>query len=245
MAETRAYLEAVLSEGLELDLSEEVQRHLVQVLRFKPGQSFVAFDGRGDEFHAVLSEATRKRARVRIGERRIADRESPLRVVLAQAVGKGDRMDWAIQKAVELGVHAIVPILSDRCNVSIDRTRQEKRLAHWRGVIVSACEQSGRTRVPELADFAQFDHWLDRDDAPSRLLLDGGGTSLPAAVAEPSPFLSLTVGPEGGFSDRELELADNAGLARVRLGPRVLRTETAGAAAMAALQLLHGDWRAP
>ena len=242
MSLTRAYLEGPLAEGIEFELSAEVQRRLVQVLRMRAGDQFIAFDGQGGEFEATLSRVEKRTARAIIEQRIEADRESRLKITLAQSVGKGDRMDWAVQKAVETGASVVVPLLSERCNVSIDAPRQAKRLQHWQGVIVAACEQSGRTRLPELAAFTDFARWVAQDPAPVKLLLDASGEPLRQVLPEGLTDLSLTVGPEGGFSDDELAMARSAGFRIVRLGPRILRNETAGIAAISALQVLSGDW---
>lgn len=237
---TRIFVAAALNEGAQLALPEEAARHVAQVLRMRVGESLVLFNGEGGEYEAVIADADRKRVQVQIGPRRDLSREPKLRIVLAQCVSKGDRMDYSIQKAVELGVHRIVPLLSERSVVRVDAERWDKKLEHWRGVIVSACEQSGRTAIPVLDEVQKLDRWLSSAAVPLRLVLAPGGAALRSLT--PADEVAMIVGPEGGLSDNEVRLAEQQGCTRIGLGPRVLRTETAGVAAMAALQTLWGDF---
>ena len=238
---TRIFVDDVLAAGSERDLPDDAAHHLAQVLRARAGDALVLFDGRGGEYEAEILLAERRRVRVRITAHRAVDRESKLELRLAQCVSKGERMDYTLQKAVELGVAQLVPLLSARSVVKLDAERWDKKLEHWRGVIVSACEQSGRTRVPSLAPVQKLEHWLAAsDDGDLRLILaPGAGATLRTLPA--ASRISLLVGPEGGFSDDEVVLAQRHGFVALGLGPRVLRTETAGVAALAALQALHGD----
>lgn len=240
---TRIYLPLPLAEHTELALPEEAFRHLVQVLRMREGEAFVAFNGDGSEYEATLVNIAKRSASAALRERRTVDRESPLQLTLAQCVSKGERMEYTLQKAVELGVQRIQPLLSARSVVKLDGERWEKKLEHWRGIVVSACEQSGRTRLPELAPVQPLERWLPAStDTGLRLVLEptaerGLGSLAPAEAA------CLLVGPEGGLALEEIALAVRHGFTLVRTGPRVLRTETAGVAVMAALQALWGDWR--
>jgi 16S rRNA (uracil1498-N3)-methyltransferase len=240
---TRIHLPQPLAEGLELSLPEPAFRHLIQVLRLQSGENFIVFNGEGDEFPATLSEVGKKRATARIGARIAVDRESPLDLTLAQCVSKGDRMDYTIQKAVELGVTRIQPLLSARSVVRMDAERWDKKLEHWLGVIVSACEQSGRTRVPELRAVQSLPAWLGEGAHGTGVTLDPEGASSLRGLLVPEGPVTLLVGPEGGLGPEELQQAHRAGFVGVRMGPRVLRTETAGVAALAALQAHWGDWR--
>ncbi|AXQ29791.1 16S rRNA (uracil(1498)-N(3))-methyltransferase [Solimonas sp. K1W22B-7] len=238
----RIHLDPPLREDSEMPLPEEAFRHLVQVLRLREGEPFTVFCGDGGEYEATLSAVARRSATLRLGARREADRESPLLLTLAQCVSKGDRMDYTLQKAVELGVQRIQPLLSARSVVKLDGERWEKKLEHWRGVIVSACEQSGRTRLPELAAVQPLERWLPAcAEAGLRLTLDplaaGGIASLPTRTSA-----TLLIGPEGGLSEAEIRQAAAAGFQGLRVGPRILRTETAGVAVLAALQARFGDW---
>ncbi|WP_028080580.1 16S rRNA (uracil(1498)-N(3))-methyltransferase [Solimonas soli] len=245
MADSRIFIsDAELRSGASLRLPEGAFRHLVQVLRLRAGDSFIAFDGRGGEYRAELVEVGKREASAKLLAFDEVDRESPLDLTLAQCVSKGERMDYTLQKAVELGVTRIVPLLSSRSVVRLDAERWDKKLEHWRGIVVSACEQSGRTAVPPVADISALPAWFDAEGAHgTRLTLDPLAHHSLHQLPAPNGPLTLLVGPEGGLSDHELERARAAGYIGVRMGPRVLRTETAGVAALAALQAMWGDWR--
>ena len=243
MSQPRIHFPAPLQSDTTLTLPEDAYRHLVQVLRLRQNERFIAFDGRGGEYAAEIIEIGKREARARIGTFVDVARESPLDLTLAQCIAKGERMDYTLQKAVELGVTRIVPLLSSRSVVRLDTERMDKKLEHWRGVIVSACEQSGRTRVPQLADVEALPSWLDREDAHGeRLTLDPLAHHGLRELPPPRGPLTLLVGPEGGLSEHELHRAHEAGFTGIRMGPRVLRTETAGIAALAAMQAMWGDW---
>jgi len=241
---TRIFVADPLTEGASLALPDEAARHVGQVLRMRVGEPLVLFNGHGGEWPAAIETVERRSLTVRIGTHQPVDRESPLNITLAQCVSKGERMDYTIQKAVELGVSAIIPLVSSRSVVKLDEDRWEKKLDHWRGIILSACEQSGRTRVPTLAPVAKLERWLGESQTTpalgTKLVLAPGGTrslkALPSAASS-----TLLVGPEGGLSDAEITLAVRCGFEAIGLGPRILRTETAGVAALAALQVLWGD----
>ena len=245
MSESRVFLDAPLREGALVELPEGAFRHLVQVLRMQAGEALVVFNGQGGEYAAVLETVAKRGASLRVGAFRDVSRESALELVLVQGISKGEKMDWTVQKAVELGVSAIVPVVTERCNVHLDREREARRLDHWRGVMISACEQSGRTRVPVLHPVVKFGEWLERGGAAgTRLILDPLATrGLADAVIGAMGSISLVVGPEGGLSPDEIRTAQTAGCAGVRMGPRILRTETAGVAALAILQATTGDLR--
>lgn len=246
MTAPRVYLDAALSTDATIGLPEGPFRHLVQVLRLQAGDALVLFDGRGGEYDARLASVAKRSATVAVGAHRAVDRESALDLTLVQGISKGDRMDFTIQKAVELGVSRIAPITTERCNVHLDAERQEKRLEHWRGVIVSACEQSGRTRVPPLEPVRSLASWLGTAPQGARFVLDpkaDASLATAAATVADGDAMALIVGPEGGLSDAELQLAARHGVRGVRLGPRVLRTETAGIAALTVLQAVRGDLR--
>lgn len=241
MSEPRVHLDALLADGLLIDLPEGPFRHLVQVLRMGVGDAIRVFDGRGREFDARIESVAKRAASIRIGAARRVLAESPLDLTLAQAVSKGERMDYTLQKAVELGVRRIQPLITARSVVRLDAERSEKKMEHWRGVIASACEQCGRATLPELLPLLDLDHWLATSDAQSlRLTLDPEAISGIGGLAR-QERITLLVGPEGGLAPEELARARSAGFVGVRLGPRVLRTETTGVAALAALQTLWGD----
>lgn len=247
MTAPRVFVDQPLSSGATIDLPEGPFRHLVQVLRMQAGEALVLFDGRGGEYDARLESVAKRSATVAVGAHRPGDgAESTLDLTIVQGISKGDRMDFTIQKAVELGVRRIVPITTERCNVHLDAGRQDKRLDHWRGVIVSACEQSGRTRIPRLEPVRSFTSWLGTPDAAVRFVLDPLATESLAAAAGAiveGESVALGIGPEGGLSASEIRQAARADVRGVRLGPRVLRTETAGIAALAVLQATRGDLR--
>jgi 16S rRNA (uracil1498-N3)-methyltransferase len=240
---SRVHLDRPLVAGAEVELPENAHRHLVQVLRLRIGERFTVFDGRGQEAEAVLTAADRRHSRARLGTISRPARESPLAISLLQGVSKGERMDLTLQKAVELGVQRILPLRSERSVVKLDAERWEKKQAHWQGIVVSACEQSGRVCLPQL------DPVNDLASALATLpqgmlklaLIPGEGHAL-RALPPPSAGLALLIGPEGGLSDQEIDQALAAGFAPVQLGPRILRTETAGLATLAAAQALWGDW---
>lgn len=240
---SRVYLEGPLAAGATITLPEDAARHLVQVLRLRVGEIFIAFDGHGGEYPATLTAVGKRDAQAALGARIDIDRESPLRLTLAQCVSKGDRMDYTLQKAVELGVADIVPLMSERTVVRLDAERWAKKVDHWRGVIISACEQSGRTRLPQLHAPQEYDAWLRsaKDDALKLVLAPGASHRL-RDLDRAKRAVTLLVGPEGGLSDTECELAARHGCTPLALGPRVLRTETAGVAALAAIQAQWGDW---
>jgi 16S rRNA (uracil1498-N3)-methyltransferase len=237
---TRIHIADALVVDAHLDLPEAAARHVGQVLRMRPGELLTLFNGAGGEYDAVIESVERRAVRVRVESWREVERESPLNLVLAQCVSKGERMDYTVQKAVELGVSEIVPLISARSVVKLDGERWEKKQEHWRGVIESACEQSGRTRMPHLHHVQRLDAWLATPAAGTRLVLAPGGHHALKELPR-SPAAQLLVGPEGGLSDEETALAVHRGCTAIALGPRVLRTETAGVAALAALQALWGD----
>lgn len=226
----------------ELTLEGDAAKHL-RVLRLRPGNPLVLFDGTGGEYRAEFLDVDRKLARVLVHEYCPVERESPLSLTLVQGISKGDRMDWTIQKAVELGVSRIWPVFTERSVVNLRGERLEKKHAHWQGVVRSACEQCGRNRLPEVLLPRPLEACapLLAEQSLSLLLDPAGGRALPGFQVDPGCQLALLVGPEGGFSDAELAWARGRGCAPVLLGPRVLRTESAAIAALAAMQLLWGD----
>lgn len=242
----RFYFPGDLRPGARCILPPRASHHAARVLRLAPGQAVTLFNGEGAEYAALVVEVARGSVALEIGERRAVDRESPLAVVLAQAVSSGERMDFTVQKAVELGVAAIEPLASGRGVVRLDAARAAKRLAHWRAVAVAACEQCGRNRVPQISPPAAFGEWIANAPARHRdaakLLLTPRAPRGLRDIARPAAALVLLCGPEGGFAPAEEEAARRAGFLPVRLGPRVLRTETAALAALAAMQALWGDF---
>ena len=225
----------------EVDLPDALAHHATRVLRLAHGTDVVLFDGSGGERMARLQISGRQ-CRVALGPALMVERESPLSVVLVQALASADKMDWVMQKAVELGVTAVVPLAAERSVLKLSGERAQRRLAHWQQVVIAACEQSGRNRVPLVQPVTSLATYLHaRQDAVRWVLAPGVGAPLKTMEC-PRSTLHLLVGPEGGWSEAELALCDGAGCVPVTLGPRVLRTETAGLAAMAALQALWGDF---
>jgi 16S rRNA (uracil1498-N3)-methyltransferase len=241
MSDPRIYVDMDLAVGLVMSLPEEAYRHLVIVLRRIPGDAVTLFNGRGGEYAAKVESVAKRNLTVRIEEFRAVERESPLPVTLAQAVSKGEHMDYSIQKAVELGVGMIQPLITDHVVVRLNAERWARKQEHWQGVAVSACEQSGRTRVPRILPVADLRDWLNTC-SPDALRLVLSPTAAPVTLkrAGNQPVV-LLVGPEGGLSEVELKLADLSGFAALSLGARVLRTETAGVVALAILQSKFGD----
>ena len=244
MRAVRHHVELPLSEGAVVELPEVAVAHLVRVLRLGPGDRVLLFNGDGRDYEAELLAAGKRGAQARVLGSREVERESPLRITLAQGIARGDKMDWVLQKATELGVARIAPVVSERTEVKLDAERAGKRGAHWRGVVAGACEQSGRARLPELLAPAPLADFLAREDSARRYALDPGANATLASV-QPAPgeSICLLVGPEGGLSERDLAMARAAGFEGLRLGPRILRTETAALAAIAGLNALYGDWR--
>lgn len=200
------------------------------------------FNGDGRDYLAEITGFQSQAVLVRLLGNELAGKESPLQITLVQAVCRGERMDYALQKATELGVYCIQPLISRRVEVRLDKNRQVKRLKHWQGVVISACEQSGRAFVPEVKTPLPMREWMAITDSSQRLVLDPRTQDKLAGLSIAGKSLSLVIGPEGGFTDEEMQEARANGLTAVSLGPRVLRTETAGPAAIAVLQAKTGGF---
>ena len=239
----RAYVDRPLAPGAEVALPEDAASHFVRVLRLREGDACVLFNGDGNDYAATLSALGKREVRARIGAATPVANESPLRITLLQGIARGEKMDWILQKATELGVGAILPVASERSEVRLDAERADRRVAHWRSVVRAACEQSGRARVPAVGAPQPLATALDALPAHARFLLDPFAERAIAAVALEAPACVLAIGPEGGWSPRDRTLLLEKGFVGVRLGPRILRTETAGLAAIAALQAQWGDFR--
>ncbi|HJT96705.1 MAG TPA: 16S rRNA (uracil(1498)-N(3))-methyltransferase [Rhodanobacteraceae bacterium] len=239
----RIYVPQTLRPGREVELPIQAGEHLARVLRLERGHPLRLFDGSGDEYEAELASLAKRSVTARVLESAAADdRESPLRITLAQGIARGEKMDWILQKATELGVARIVPVVTDRTEVKLDAERAERRVAHWEAVVASACEQCGRRRLPAVTEPVKLSDWAASlgDDAGLRLALDPAGDRAPRDLPR-TTRVTLSVGPEGGLSDHDLATLHAAGFGGLRLGPRILRTETAGIAALAAMQALLGD----
>lgn len=240
---TRLYFPGVIPPHGVCVAPPEQAHHVAHVLRLAAGDAVVIFDGRGLEYAATIERIGKSGVTLRVGEPREVDRESPLTVTLAQGISSGERMDYTVQKAVELGVGAIQPLATERSVVRLDAARAAKRLAHWQAVAIAACEQCGRNRVPSVLPVVPFTAWLGAGGATGlRLTLAPGASATLRDLARPREPVMLLAGPEGGLSPRERNDAQAAGYTPIRLGPRVLRTETAALAALAAMQTLWGDF---
>ena len=237
----RFYCPTPLAAGLSIDLPDAVAHHL-HVLRLQPGAELRLFNGDGAEYVAQLASVEKRRASATIRAQVARDIELPYEITLAQALPEASKMDWIIEKAVELGVAAIQPLAAQRCVVRLTGERAEKKAAHWQGVIIAASEQSGRTRLARLGAVEDFSHWIAQQGLHKRILLSPRGTQSLAAWAhhQPPQAISLMIGPEGGFTVSEEDSAIAQGALALSMGPRILRTETAGLAAVAALSALWG-----
>lgn len=258
----RFYLSTSLASGMTLPLDSSAFKHAVHVLRLKPGAALVLFNGQKEAFAATLVKMDKRTAWVQVQGVLPSEVESPLQVTLAQGISRGEKMDYTLQKAVELGITVIQPLFTERSGVDLTGERLARKTQHWRGVVTGACEQSGRNQLPELREPLSMTEWLTqqtdtfpfcRTGKPGqeggdteeclRLLLDPLAKQGLRGLTPPTGAVTLLVGPEGGLSPAEITLAQVAvGFISVRLGPRILRTETAGVAALAALQALWGDW---
>lgn len=237
---SRLYLEHPLYEGTEISLDESRSHYLLRVLRLKPGDALRVFNGDGHEYNAELEDATKKRATVRVHNTLSPQCESPLHIEVGQGIARGERMDFVLQKSVELGANALTPLWTHRSQVKLDSKRMEKRLAHWRGIVHSACEQSGRVYIPALNPPLDFNAWLTTPSDGLSLVLSPH-SSMTLKELAPATRVRVLIGPEGGLEDDEISMAEKNGFQTIRLGPRILRTETAALATLAALQTLWGD----
>jgi len=239
---TRVYVPDALAAHTEHTVTDATANHITRVLRLREGAALVVFDGRGGEYAASIAGIRKGAVLIRVGAQEATERESPLRITLAQGISRGERMDLVMQKATELGVARIVPVLTERTVVRLDARQADNRLRHWHAIIIAACEQCGRNRLPELAPPTALESLL-AEPAPEgeRLLLTPQGTLRVQDLEPTTQAVTVLIGPEGGLADAEQRAALQAGFLGLRLGPRVLRTETAALAALAALQLRGGD----
>lgn len=237
----RIFTDSPLAVGSQCQLDDNAANHVGRVLRMQAGQALLLFNGDGHDYHATITEAGKKHVLVAVTEAAENETESPLRVVLAQTLSKGDRMDYAVQKAVEMGVSEIVPLTTERCDVKLKGDREDKRLRHWQQVAISAAEQCGRARIPEIQPVMTVQQWLEHARACDLRLVLHHRTERSLNTLEKPSSIALMIGPEGGLTAEEIALAEDNGFLPVALGPRVLRTETAPVAAIALCQWLWGD----
>ena len=240
----RLYLPIPLVCGTTVALSTDAAHHVTRVLRLQVGATVDLFNGQGGEYQATLHSITKSQVHAHVLTHNPREAESPLQITLAQGIPRGERMDYTLQKAVELGVTHIVPLFSERCEVRLQGERLDKRMQHWQGIAISACEQCGRNRIPTVSAAMTLQHWLPTSNSGLRLVLDPLAPHSLAQYTKPDDGnITLLIGPEGGLSDAEINTAQQVGFTSIRLGPRIFRTETAGLVMLSALQALWGDLR--
>jgi 16S rRNA (uracil1498-N3)-methyltransferase len=239
MRSYRVYSSRPLTVDEQCDLDDRASRHLARVLRVKPGERLSVFNGDGNNYQGAIVSASKHQVSVLIDGIEPAETESSLNTCLALAVSKGDRFEWAIKKATELGVTTFVPILSQRVDVRLSPERWQKKQEHWQQIVISACEQSGRAVVPKVKEPTTLSQWLSCVEADCKLVLDP--EAAPSALHDQPASIALLTGPEGGLARSELTLASQNGFSAMRLGPRVLRTETAPLVALSVLGARWGD----
>jgi len=240
----RFHVPGPLASGDVVELPEKAGHHAVRVLRLRIDDEVTMFDGRGGEYTGRITSIGRKSVQTKLGEHNPVERESPLIITLLQGVSSGDRMDTTVQKSVELGVQRIVPLAAERSVVRLSDDRAERRLSHWQQIAIGACEQCGRNRIPVVESVTTLDTFPDLGQLPETrwMLAPGSGTGTLREMPRPGHSVVLLVGPEGGFSPREYEIAVNKGFRTIQLGPRILRTETAAVAALSTMQAMWGDF---
>ncbi len=241
MRNPKIYTPQPLSLSAPVELTEEAANHVGRVLRMKLGEPLILFNGEGGCYQGTVATVSKKNVSVELSEFIAEDNESPLTIELGQSLSRGERMDWAIQKATEVGVTEITPLFSERCEVKLNAERQEKRLQHWRKIAISACEQCARNRIPVINPPQQLNEWLQNRQTALNFVLHHR-TERKLSGYEKPESVSLLIGPEGGLSADEIQLAESKQFNALALGPRVLRTETAPIAAISLMQYLWGDW---
>jgi len=242
MRVARVHVPPPLVQGSKVTLPDSVAYHLTKVLRMRAGALVIVFDGVGNEHYAEILALDSKQVTIRIEEAIRGETESPLQITLVQGVSRAERMDWTLQKATELGVHAIAPVITTRSVVRLDDRQASKNLEHWQAVVVSACEQSGRRVIPVVhPPMRLHDYFAKSNPDNLRLVLDPEATITITSQPRPLKDVELLIGPEGGLDDDELQSAIASGFTPVKLGPRILRTETASVVALSVMQALWGD----
>ncbi|MEG3133450.1 16S rRNA (uracil(1498)-N(3))-methyltransferase [Rouxiella sp. T17] len=237
----RIYHPELLRAHSEIALCEDAANHVGRVLRMQPGQLIQLFDGSNQVFEASLSHVDKKSVRVQVGDAELADNESPLHLHLGQVISRGEKMEFTIQKSIELGVNTITPLFSDRCGVKLDGERLAKKLQQWQKIAIAACEQCGRNRVPEIREAMPLEQWCAEQDDSLKLNLHPRASHSINTLPLPVERVRLLIGPEGGLSAEEIAMTTGYGFTDILLGPRVLRTETTALTAITALQVRFGD----
>lgn len=238
----RLYQPMALVEGQQIMLGAQAAHHVIHVLRLLPDAEVIVFNGEGGEFAGILSVIEKKKAWVQLTKHHPIERESSLQLHLGQGISRGEKMDFTLQKAVELGVSKVTPLWTERCNVKLDAARLEKRMHHWQGIIISACEQSGRNKIPQLERPQHFLDWVMATKPELGIVLTPNASLNLSTIPTKNPkSIVFAAGSEGGFTEEEIQCATRHGFFGVNLGPRILRTETAALAALVALQCQFGD----
>ncbi len=237
----RIFTDSLLSVGSQCELDENAANHVGRVLRMQPGHELQLFNNDGCDYRATIIQASKKNVTVEVSGQEDNSTESPLKIILGQTLSKGDRMDYAVQKAVEMGVTTIVPLSTQRSDVKLKGDREEKRLRHWQQVAISAAEQCGRAKVPDILPVMSVQEWLEYSQSCDLRLVLHHRTEQSLNTLDKPTNVALMIGPEGGLTADEIAQAEQSGFLPVALGPRVLRTETAPVAAMALCQWLWGD----
>ena len=238
----RIYQTSTLGSDREIALDARASQHLLKVLRLREGASLIVFDGKGESYQGVLTQASGKTATVTLHQRIEEANESPLQLHFGLGVSKGERMDYAIQKLVETGVCSITPLVTEHTVVKLDAKREQTRLQHWHGVIISAGEQCGRNTLPQLHPVSEVADWVITATGDCKLVFDASGSVNLKSIQPPPAAVTVLIGPEGGLSEQEVSYVGKQGFHIIRLGPRILRTETAAVAISATLQALWGDY---
>jgi 16S rRNA (uracil1498-N3)-methyltransferase len=241
MRATRIYQPGHYQSGQIVELSPEAGQHVAIVLRMQPGEKLTLFCGDNREFEAVIETVKKKQVIVQIGSVQEKSRESSLIIHLAQALSKGERMELVMQKSVELGVSSITPLITEYCIVKLDKERMEKKLHQWQAIVIAACEQSGRNKIPVLHQPITLEHYVKTIQAPLKLILHPDCNATWRDYTIGSSEVALIIGPEGGLSDDEVALSCQHAFSPLSLGPRILRTETAAITALSVLQAIGGD----
>lgn len=237
----RIYEPQPLSAGAVLTLGEDGANHVGRVLRMQTGQELMLFNGQGGQYPATILEVGKKQVQVQLAELDPSEVESPLHIHLGQVISRGDKMEFTIQKSVELGVTCITPLFSERCGVKLQGERLDKKVEQWQKIAISACEQCGRNRIPEIRPVMTLAQWLAEPTIELKLNLHPRAPFSLTTLPQPDAGIRLLIGPEGGLSSEEIQLAAEQGFVDMLLGPRVLRTETAAMTAITALQCRFGD----
>ncbi|WP_421081162.1 16S rRNA (uracil(1498)-N(3))-methyltransferase [Serratia fonticola] len=241
MRKPRIYHPEPLSASAEIALSEDAANHVGRVLRMSAGQALQLFDGSNQVFEAEITRVDKKNVLVQINAGQLEDRESPLNLHLGQVISRGEKMEFTIQKSIELGVNVITPLFSERCGVKLDGERLEKKLQQWQKIAIAACEQCGRNRIPEIRPAMTLEHWCAEQDDSLKLNLHPRARQSINTLPLPVVSVRLLIGPEGGLSAEEIAMTTDYGFTDILLGPRVLRTETTALTAITALQVRFGD----